>query len=96
MINIPNHFSQEIERIIEWHLSVYIPEHNFDHHLKQILEHFFERNRMDGMVQIEEKELYYINECVSNAINNSQECGISKQVLWDIWDWIDAERKKAK
>ena len=96
MINIPNQFTQEIQQAIEWHLNVYIPEQIFDLHLKRILEHFFERNCKDGIVQVEEKELYYINECISNAINNSQECGISKDALWDIWDWIVAERKKLK
>lgn len=94
MINIPNQFTQEIQQVIEWHLRVYVPEQDFDLHLKRILERFFEKNRVAGIVQVEEKELFYINECISNAINYSQECGVSKEILWDIWDWIVTERKR--
>lgn len=95
MVNIPEEFAESIKTIVEWHLSVYVPDIIFDSHLKRILEHFFERNMVDGKVQLEENELYYINECVSNAINNIPECGIERNVAWNIHDWVVEERKRA-
>lgn len=95
MVSIPKTLAESIKVIIEWHLATYVPDIMFDHHLNRILEHFFERNLVDGMAQVEETELYYINECVSNATNNIPECGVEKSVVWDIYDWVVAERKKA-
>lgn len=94
MVNIPNKFTQEIYTIIDWHLAAYIPEKMFNTHLTRILERFFEQNRVNGAVQVEASELYYISECVSDAINNISECGVEKSIVWEIFDWVREERKK--
>lgn len=94
MVIIPNNLAESIKTIINWHLDAYVPEAVFNTHLERILEHFFERNMIDGTVQVAENELYYINECVSNATNNADECGVEQSLVWEIYDWIVAERKR--
>lgn len=71
-----------------------MPEKYFNAHLEQILERFFERNLVAGQVQIEESFLYEINECISNATTNITECDVEKDVIWDLYDWVVAERKR--
>lgn len=88
MISIPCEYASAIEQIIEWHLKTYMPELWFNTHLERILERFFERNLVDGVVQIEEKELCYLRECISNATNNISECGVEETLVWEVFDWI--------
>ena len=73
-----------------------MPDVMFDIPLNRVLEHFFEKNLVDGMVQIEEKELYYIDECVSNATTSITECGVEESIVWEIYNWIRSERKNAQ
>lgn len=94
MVFIPEKFTENIKEIIEWHLATYVPDIMFDIHLNRILERFSERNMVDGMVELEESELYYINECASDATNNVPECGVEESIVWDIYNWVVAERKK--
>lgn len=96
MVSIPEEYTKGVKTIIEWHLDAYTPDVMFNPRLERILEHFFERNLVDGIVQVEENELYYINECVSAAANYVNECGVEKDLVWEIYDWVVAERKKAE
>lgn len=88
MTFIPCEYTSAVKQIIEWHLDTYMPDKLFNERLDRILEHFSERNLVDGRVQIEEKEFYYLHECVSNATNNTPECGVDKDTVWEIYDWI--------
>ena len=95
MVSVPKKYAKGIKAIIEWHLEAYTPDVTFNPRLERILEHFFERNLIDGIVQVEENELYYINDCVSSATNHTNKCGVEKDLVWEIYDWVVAERKKA-
>ena len=66
MVDIPKKYNQDIQKMIDWHLSVYM----------------------------EEKELSYLKECASDAVNYADECGINKDTLWRIADWAQEEREK--
>lgn len=88
MAFIPHEYTSAVKQIIEWHLGVYEPETLFNNHLNRLLEHFVERNLIDGKVQIEDQELRYLYECVSNATNNILECGVDENTVWKIFDWI--------
>lgn len=94
MVDIPKKYNQDIQKMIDWHLSVYMPSIEFDIMLNRILEHFFTRNLVDGVAQLEEKELSYLKDCASDAINYADECGIDKDTLWNIADWAQEEREK--
>ena len=96
MVTIPNNLVESVKTIIDWHLDTYKPEFEFNVRLERILEHFFERNMIEGTVQVDENELYYIYECVSDATNHTAECGVGKSLVWETYDWIRAERNKAK
>lgn len=96
MVTIPNNLAESVKTIIDWHLDTYKPELEFNVRLERILERFFERNMIAGTVQVDENELYYIYECVSDATNNTAECGVEQSLVWETYDWIVAERKKAK
>ena len=93
-VKIPRAFTSPIKTLIEWHLETYLPYREIDIRLERILEHFFHQNMIDGFVQVEKGDLYYINECVSDATNNFVECGVSQGVVWNIYDWVVNERKK--
>ncbi len=94
MVDIPKKYNQDIQKIVDWHLSAYMPSVEFNIMLKRILEHFFTRNMVDGVAQLEEKELYYLKECASDAINYADECGIDIDTLRSIADWAQKEREK--
>lgn len=94
MVTIPPEFASSILQIIDWHLKTYRPERYFNTRLERIQERFYQRNLINGQVQIEESELYEINECVSNATNNVCECAVEKDVVWEIYNWVTGERKK--
>lgn len=88
MTFIPCEYASAIKQIVEWHLGVYEPEKMFNEHLNRVLDHYLEHNLVDGKVQIEDKELYYLYECISNATNNIPECGVDEDSVWEIFDWI--------
>ena len=94
MVVIPERFTSSIKHLIEWHLETYVPDRLFNIRLERILEHFYERNLVDGMVEVRESDLYEIHECVSNATTSIPECGIERDIVWDIWSWVNTERKR--
>ena len=94
MVVVPEKFSSSIKHIIEWHLETYAPDQLFNIRLERILEHFYEKNMVNGKVEVGENELYEIHECVSNADTNIPECGVERDIVWDIWGWVDTERKR--
>ena len=94
MVEIPTKFSSSIRQIVEWHKDSFMVDEIFSTRLNRILEHFFERKLVNGTVQIEEKELWFLKECISDATNNIEECGIEKNAVWEIYDWIIAECEK--
>lgn len=88
MVFIPCEYASAIKQIIEWHLGVYTPEKMFNIRLNRILEYCFERNLVNGKIQIEDKDIYYLYECISDATNNIPECGVDENTVWEIFDWI--------
>lgn len=94
MVDILKKYNQDIQKMVDWHLSSYMPSVELNIMLNRILEHFSTRNMVDGVAQLEEKELYYLKECASDAINYADECGIDKDTLWNIADWAQEEREK--
>ena len=94
MVTIPSQFTDCVKNIINWHLNTYIPEQVFNVHLERVLEQLYKRNLVNGTVQIKESELYYISECVSDATSNVDECGVERSLVWKVFDWIKAERKR--
>lgn len=93
-IPVPTEYNDAIVKIIDWHLVTYVPEEIFCTRLNRILECFFEKNLINSVAQIERKDLYFLNGCIADAINNAEECGVNKDFLWEIHDWIVDERKK--
>ncbi len=93
-IPVPTEYNDAIVKIIDWHLVTYVPEEIFSSRLNRILECFFEKNLVNGVAQIERKYLYFLNGCVADAINNAEECKLDKDFIWEIHDWIVAERNK--
>ncbi len=94
LIYLPQDLSEPIRHILEWHLNSYMPEHEFNIRVNRILEQYFQKNLVNGNVQVKRSDLYYINECVSNATNNIDEIEIDKDTVWKIYDWVIKERKK--
>ena len=92
MLLVPQKYTENIQQIITWHLRTYVPDKLFNIPTKRILE----RLEQGTVVQLEDKELYYINECVANAKNNVPECGVEQSVVDEIFDWIHPEYKKTK
>ena len=88
MISIPHEYTACIKQVIEWHLATYMPDKGFDAELDKVLVRFYERNLIDGAVQVEEKHLYHLYECVSNATNNVSHCGLEEECIWEIYNWI--------
>ena len=96
MVTIPVEFVIPLIRILEWHLEAYMPEVTFDGRVERILDELrkAEARKMD--VCIEKYEIYYMDVCVSNAINSIDTCGVDKDLAWKIHDWAFAEHKKNK
>ena len=96
MVSIPEEYVKDLKKILEWCLEAFVPDITFDHYVECLLEHFYERNLIEGKVQVGENELYYVNECISSATNYAKECGVEKDLIWEIYDWVVAEREKRK
>lgn len=96
MVSVPQRYNQPIMDIIDWHLyqSPYMPCYELDTRLKRIIEHFFEKNLTNNTALLEEKELYYLKQCLSDAIEYESECGVAKETIQNIIKWVDAERVK--
>lgn len=92
MLTIPEKYAENIKQIIEWHLETYVPEIIFDTRIKRILEQLGK----ESIVQLEDNELYFLNECVANAKTNAPECGVEKNIVDEIFDWIYPEYRKTK
>ena len=92
MLHIPNKYVNDLKTILKWHLEFYSPDFFFDTRIKRILE----RIENNDAVELEEKELYYICECASNAKNYAPECGVERSVAEEIFDWIYPIYQKTK
>ena len=91
MLTIPEKYTEDIQLIIAWHLSAYIPDKMVDIPTKRILERL-----KNGTAILEDKELYYINDCVADAKNNASECGVEQVILDEIFDWIHPKYTNTK
>lgn len=96
MITIPSEFVVPIISILEWHLRAYMPETIFDGRVKRILDELRKADARKVAAIIEEKEIYFIHTCASDATNNIPSCGVGKDLVWRIHDWAFAEYKKTK
>ena len=92
MLVLPQKYKESIQQIITWHLKTYVPDKMFNVPVKRILK----RLEKETIVQLEDKELYYLNECVDNARRNAPECGVEQTVLDEIFDWVYPEYRKTK
>lgn len=82
MITIPNEFNSSIIKIIEWNLKTY----KYD-----IIDHTRLNRLLDDLgknPKIDDEYLYHLNECVSNAKNNVSECGVDKDTVDKIYNWV--------
>lgn len=93
MIVIPENLIICLITIIEWHLDAYVPEVMFNLRLERILDRLYGKNKSNGVVQVEETDLYFINECLSNAKNNLDECGVEEPLVQEAYDWVVKMRK---
>lgn len=93
MINVPKQYIDPLIQLIEWHKSAYMPERSFDIQLNRILEKLYKESHSDDIINLEFTDLFFIDECVSNATNNFDEHKINKDLVWEMYDWIRAERK---
>ena len=93
-IFLPNTLIEPSLRIIGWHLENYIPSLEIDILLKRIKDKIERHKRNNGIVLLEQKELYPLWECVSNATNNVSECGLDEETVWAIYEWVISEQKK--
>ena len=96
MIHIPEDYIAPLARILEWHLKAYMPEVIFDTRTKRILDKLYKTDISGCGVTIEGNEIYYIKECAANAINNPNECGIDKELSWEIFNWASREHREHK
>lgn len=83
MITIPNEFNSSIIKIIEWNLKTYEFDIIIRTQLNRLLDDLYKKS-----LEIEDKYLYHLNECVSNAKNNVSECGVAKGTIDKIYDWV--------
>lgn len=93
MVSIPQNYNQVLQTIVQWNLDAYMPNIEFNIMERRILEHLYTIEPISGIAELEDKELYYLNDCVSNAINNSEECGVDKKIGWELYHWIQSERR---
>ena len=97
-IAVPTKYNDVIVKIVQWHLKAYEPDMFFNHCLIKLLNRFSQKGLGDEATQIEKDTLYNepycLYECFSDATNNIAECGVSEDLVWEIHDWIAAERRK--
>ena len=93
MVNIPKQYVEPLIQLIEWHISAYMSDHIFNIQLNRILEKIYKERQPNNIVELEHNDLFFIDECVSNATNNFNEHKVSKELVWEIYDWVRAERR---
>ena len=96
MINIPQEFLLPLKTIIEWNLSECVEDIFFGTPLKRLLERINNDPSQLRHTQIQEKELYSVYDSVVNARNYAEDCGVERNILQRIYDWIRPiyERRK--
>lgn len=88
MISVPNKYIDLIIDILEWHITEYKLEIDFQIMLKRILDKLYSAKTTEKECFLKSKEVYYVKECLSDAKNYYP---YSNKLLCDIYDWIYIE-----
>ena len=97
-IPVPTEYNAAIVKIIDWHLKAYEPDMFFDDCITRIRDCFSQENLVDGVAQVKITafcdNLHCLHDCFSDATNNIAECGVNEDLVWEIYNWIAAEREQ--
>lgn len=91
---IPEAYCEPICLAIEWFKKEYGLDEIETERLERITEKIV--TRKGKPVSVEENQIYILRDCVSYANSHSDDCGLPKETIEEIWEWIDQLNSQLK
>lgn len=91
---IPEAYCEPICLAIEWFKKGYGLDEIETERLERITENIVTRKWKP--VSVEKNQICILRDCVSYANSNLDDCGLSKEIAEEIWEWIDQLNSQLK
>lgn len=92
MIVLPNEYIEPARTLVRWHLNSYMQDTISKSALERVEDKTFESQNSE----ITASELYHLYLCAGDAKNNISECGVDRDILESLYEWINSEYQKSK